>query len=106
MIGIVLLSVITYLLYPSSEMIHLSIDWLLLLKKTLSLTLGTGFYWHLFTHFPYDFPTRFWSIIIGVGSLLLAPILGTFNLLPKWYPTLYYQKFKIIKRFRLLVYLQ
>lgn len=87
MIGIVLLSVITYILYPSSEMTHLSIDWLLLLKKTLSLTLGTGFLLALIYAFSVRFSNSFLSIIIGVGTLLLAPILGTFNLLPKWYPT-------------------
>lgn len=87
MAGIMLLSVVTYFLYPSSEMIHLSIDWLLLVKKTLALTLGTGFLLALIYAFSVRFSNSFLSIIIGVGSLLLAPILGSFNMLPKWYPT-------------------
>src|SRR5690554_1662342 len=87
MAGIMLFSVVTYFLYPSSEMIHLSIDWLLLVKKTLALTLGTGFLLALIYAFSVRFSNSFLSIIIGVGSLLLAPILGSFNMLPKWYPT-------------------
>lgn len=88
MTGTVAVSVLTYMLYPDSDLIHLSIDWLFLVKKTLSLTLGTGFLLAVIYAFSVRFSNSFLSIIVGVGTLLTTPILSAFNMLPKWFPTL------------------
>lgn len=87
MLGTLLEAVVTYALYPKSEIIHLSLDGLLIIKKTISLSLGTGFLLALIYSLSVRFSNSFISIIIGVGCLLLAPILSNFNLLPKWFPT-------------------
>ena len=87
MLGIVIVTLVTYTLYPKSEIIHLSLDWVLIIKKTIALTFGTGFLLALIYSLSVRFSNSFLSIIIGVGTLLLGPILNTFNMLPKWFPT-------------------
>ncbi len=87
MTGIIAVSLLSYMLYPASDLIHLSIDWWFLAKKTFSLTLGTGFLLAVIYAFSVRFSNSFLSIIVGVGTLLISPILGAFNMLPKWFPT-------------------
>jgi len=87
MTGIIAVSLLSYMLYPTSDLIHLSIDWWFLVKKTFSLTLGTGFLLAVIFAFSVRFSNSFLSIIVGVGTLLISPILGAFNMLPKWFPT-------------------
>src|SRR5690606_31029152 len=88
MLGIVASAAFTYLLSPKTEMHILDIQWIFLLKKTISLSLGTGFLLAIIYAVSVRFSNLFVSIIIGVGSLLVAPILSTFDLLPKWFPTI------------------
>lgn len=88
MLGIVASATFTYLISPKTEMYILDIQWFFLLKKTVSLSLGTGFLLALIYAVSVRFSNLFVSIIIGVGSLLVAPILSTFGLLPKWFPTI------------------
>lgn len=92
MLGTVATSAITYLLSPKTELYILDIQWLFLLKKTIALTLGTGFLLAIIYAVSVRFSNSFISIIVGVGALLIAPILGTLDLLPKWFPTLVLEK--------------
>lgn len=87
MLGIVASATFTYLISPKTEMHILDIQWIFLLKKTISLSLGTGFLLAIIYAVSVRFSNLFVSIIIGVGALLVAPILNTFGLLPKWFPT-------------------
>ncbi len=87
MLGIVASAAFTYLLSPKTEMHILDIQWIFLLKKTISLSLGTGFLLAIIYAVSVRFSNLFVSIIIGVGALLVAPLLSTFGLLPKWFPT-------------------
>lgn len=87
MVGVAAVSGFTYLLSSKSEQFILDIQWLFLLKKTITLSLGTGFLLAVIYAVSVRFSNLFISIIIGVGALLVAPILNTFGLLPKWFPT-------------------
>ncbi len=87
MLGIVASAAFTYLLSPKTEMHILDIQWIFLLKKTISLSLGTGFLLAIIYAVSVRFSNLFVSIIIGVGALLVAALLSTFGLLPKWFPT-------------------
>jgi len=87
MLGIVASATFTYLISPKTEMHILDIQWIFLLKKTISLSLGTGFLLALIYAVSVRFSNLFVSIIIGVGALLVAPLLSNFGLLPKWFPT-------------------
>lgn len=87
MLGIVASATFTYLISPKTEMHILDIQWIFLLKKTISLSLGTGFLLAIIYAVSVRFSNLFVSIIIGVGALLVAPLLNTFGLLPKWFPT-------------------
>lgn len=87
MLGIVASATFTYLISPKTEMHILDIQWIFLLKKTISLSLGTGFLLAIIYAVSVRFSNLFVSIIIGVGALLVAPLLSTFGLLPKWFPT-------------------
>ncbi len=87
MVGVVAVSGFAYLLSSKSEQFILDIQWLFLLKKTISLSLGTGFLLAVIYAISVRFSNLFISIIIGVGALLVAPLLNSFGLLPKWFPT-------------------
>ncbi len=87
MLGIVASATFTYLISPKTEMHILDIQWIFLLKKTISLSLGTGFLLAIIYAVSVRFSNLFVSIIIGVGALLVAALLSTFGLLPKWFPT-------------------
>lgn len=87
MLGVVASATFTYLISPKTEMHILDIQWIFLLKKTISLTLGTGFLLAVIYSVSVRFSNLFISIIIGFGLLLVAPILNSFGYLPKWFPT-------------------
>lgn len=88
MLSVVASATFTYLISPKTEMHILDIQWLFLLKKTISLSFGTGFLLAIIYAISVRFSNLFVSIIIGVGALLVSPILSTFGLLPKWFPTI------------------
>jgi len=88
MLSVVASATFTYLISPKTEMHILDIQWLFLLKKTISLSFGTGFLLAIIYAVSVRFSNLFVSIIIGVGALLVSPILSTFGLLPKWFPTI------------------
>lgn len=88
MLSIVASATFTYLISPKTEMHILDIQWFFLLKKTISLSFGTGFLLAIIYAVSVRFSNLFVSIIIGVGALLVSPILSTFGLLPKWFPTI------------------
>lgn len=88
MLSIVASATFTYLISPKTEMHILDIQWLFLLKKTISLSFATGFLLAIIYAVSVRFSNLFVSIIIGVGALLVSPILSTFGLLPKWFPTI------------------
>ncbi|MBA5792564.1 ABC transporter permease [Flavobacterium sp. xlx-214] len=85
--SILLNVVVTYLLHKSNPNYILEIPWFLLLKKFISLTIGTGFFLAIIYAVSVRFSSYIFTIIIGLGSLLIAPILDQFKLLPKWFPT-------------------
>lgn len=85
--SILLNVVVTYLLHKSNPNYILEISWFLLLKKFISLTIGTGFFLAIIYAVSVRFSSYIFTIIIGLGSLLIAPILDQFKLLPKWFPT-------------------
>lgn len=88
MLSIVASATFTYLISPKTEMHILDIQWFFLLKKTISLSFATGFLLAIIYAVSVRFSNLFVSIIIGVGALLVSPILSTFGLLPKWFPTI------------------
>ena len=88
MLSVVASATFTYLISPKTEMHILDIQWLFLLKKTISLSFGTGFLLAIIYAVSVRFSNLFVSIIIGVGALLVSPILSTFGLLPKCFPTI------------------
>lgn len=88
MLSIVASATFTYLISPKTEMHILDIQWFFLLKKTISLSFGTSFLLAIIYAVSVRFSNLFISIIIGVGALLVSPILSTFGLLPKWFPTI------------------
>lgn len=87
MLGVVASATFTYLISQKTELHILDIQWLFLLKKTISLSLGTGFLLAIIYAVSVRFSNLFISIIVGVGALLVAPILNGMKLLPKWFPT-------------------
>src|SRR5690606_10929665 len=73
MLGVAAVSGFTYMLSSKSEQFILDIQWLFLLKKTISLSLGTGFLLAIIYAVSVRFSNLFVSIIVGVGALLVAP---------------------------------
>src|SRR5690606_20603992 len=71
MLGIVASAAFTYLLSPKTEMHILDIQWIFLLKKTISLSLGTGFLLAILYAVSVRFSNLFFSIIIRVSVLSL-----------------------------------